>query len=204
MNSWCESTTAPPMPGKCFRQRPRRCSRATSLASRALVVDLTDVAGISALDPADIGIVGVVIDVDHGREIIVDAELPHLGKTRHQDFSFLIRVEKIEFLRAWQRRKPAVLLQPPHQPALLIDEHHRPGRQLRDLAAEPPHLLRGLDIVIVFLRLAGIIEQDDAAEAVTAGELLQPRGKDFAEEAKDEEFADLHCPALSPDLAKPS
>ena len=48
---------------------------------------LGDVGGVGALDPADVGIVGVVIDIDHRREIIVDAEPPHLGKARGQDFA---------------------------------------------------------------------------------------------------------------------
>ena len=48
-----------------------------------------------------------------------------------------------------------------------------------------------VDVVVVFPRLAGIVEQDDAAEAVTAGELLQPRRDGLAEEAEDEEFADV-------------
>ena len=62
--------------------------------------DLGNIGGIGALDPADIGIVGIVIDVDHGREIIVDAELPQLGETGHQNLPFLLRGEMVEFLRA--------------------------------------------------------------------------------------------------------
>ena len=60
-----------------------------------------------------------------------------------------------------------------------------------------PQLPGQVDVVVVLLRLAGIVEQDDAAEAVTAGELLQPRRDGLAEEAEDEEFADVvHLAAL--------
>ena len=86
---------------------------------------LGDVGGIGPLDPADIGVFRVVIDVDHRREIIVDAEPPHLGKARGEDRALAIRREMVEFLCARQRRKAAAFLQPPHQAALLVDEHHR-------------------------------------------------------------------------------
>ena len=96
---------------------------------------LGNVGGIGTLDPADVGIVGVVIDIDHGREIIVNAEPPHLGETRGKDFALFIRRETVEFLRAGQRRETAALLQPPHQAALLVDEHHRSRRQRGNLGA---------------------------------------------------------------------
>ena len=86
---------------------------------------LGDVGGKGTLDPADIGIFGVVIDIDHRREIIVDAEPPHLGKARGEDRALAIRREMVEFLRTRQGRKAAAFLQPPHQAALLVDEHHR-------------------------------------------------------------------------------
>jgi len=57
------------------------------------------------------------------------AEPLHLGETGRQRFALFFRTEKIEFLRTRQRLKPACFLQPPHQPAFLIDEHHRARRQ---------------------------------------------------------------------------
>jgi hypothetical protein len=84
------------------------------------------------------------------------------------------------------------LLQPPHQAALLVDEHHRGGRQRGNLPAQALHLVGRFDVVVVLLRPAGIVEQDHAAEAVAGGELLQPHRDGLAEEAEDEEFADGH------------
>jgi len=49
------------------------------------------------------------------------------------------------------------------------------------------------DIVVVFPGLAGIVEQDHAAEAITGRKLRQPCRDGLAEETEDEEFADLHC-----------
>ena len=157
---------------------------------------LGDIGGKGTLDPADIGIFGVVIDIDHRREIIVDAEPAHLGKARGEDRALMIRREMVEFLRTRQRRKAAAFLQPPHQAALLVDEHHRGGRQRGNLRAEALHLFGRFDVVVVLLRPAGIVEQDRAAEAVAGSELLQPRRDGLAEEAEDEEFADLHVIAL--------
>ncbi len=100
--------------------RPRHLAR-----QQRIGFHLGDVSGKGALDPADIGIVGVVVDIDHRREIIVDAEPPHLGKARSQDRALNVRREPVELFCARQRRKAAAFLQPPHQAALLVDEHHR-------------------------------------------------------------------------------
>ena len=138
------------------------------------------------------GLSGVVVDVDDRREIIVDAEPPQLGETRSEDRALLVRCEMIEFPGARQWRKAAAFLQPPHQAALLVDEHHRPGGQRSNLRAEVPHLCGRFDIVVVFSRPAGIVEQDHAAQPVAGGELLQPFRNRLAEEAENEEFADGH------------
>ena len=44
--------------------------------------------------------------------------------------------------------------------------------------------------------LAGIIEQDNAAEAVARSELPQPGRDGLAEKAEDEEFADGHVASV--------
>lgn len=155
---------------------------------------LGDVGGVGTLDSADIGVVRIVVDVDDRREIIVDAEPPHLGKARGEDRVLLIRCKEIEFPRTGKRRKAAVFLQPPHQSTFLVDEHHRPRRQRGNLGAEALHLFRQFNVVVVFSRPTGIVEQDHPAETVAGRKFLQPIGNDLAEEAEDEEFADvIHC-----------
>ena len=182
--------------GKMLQAQPDALRPRHLACQQRIGFHLGDVGGKGTLDPADIGIFGVVIDVDDRREIIVDAEPPHLGKARGEDRALAIRREMVEFLCARQRRKAAAFLQPPHQAALLVDEHHRIGRQRGNLRAEALHLFGRFDVVVVLLRPAGIVEQDHAAEAVAGGELLQPHRDGLAEEAEDEEFADAHVMAL--------
>ena len=66
---------------------------------------------------------------------------------------------------AGQRLEAAAFLEPPHQSAFLVDEHHRAGRQRGNLMAQAPDLFGRFDVVVVLPGLAGIIEQDNAAEA---------------------------------------
>ena len=112
-----------------------RCASRHLAHQQRVGFHLGNVGGVGTLDPADVGIVRIVVDIDDRREIIVNAEPPHLRETRGKDFALFIRREMVEFLRAGQRRETAALLQPPHQAALLIDEHHRSGRQRGDLGA---------------------------------------------------------------------
>ena len=155
--------------------------------------DVADIAGIGALDPPDVGIIGVIVDIDHGREIVVKAEPPQLGKAGGKDFSLRFQAETTEILCARQRAKSPRVLEPSHQAAFLINEQHRAGRQRRNLLAKAANLLRCFDVVIVLSRPAAIIEQDDAAEAETLGKGFQPRRNGLAEEAENEEFADGHA-----------
>ena len=111
--------------GEMFQAKPDALGARDLACQQRIGFHLDDVGGKGTLDPADIGILRIVIDIDHRREIIVDAEPPHLGKARSEDRSLAIRREMVEFLCARQGRKAAAFLQPPHQAALLIDEHHR-------------------------------------------------------------------------------
>ena len=111
--------------GKMLQAKPDALRPRHLACQQRIGLHLGDIGGKGTLDPADIGIVRVVIDVDHRREIIVDAEPPHLGKARGEDRALLVRREMVELLCARQRRKAAAFLQPPHQAALLVDEHHR-------------------------------------------------------------------------------
>ena len=111
--------------GKMFQAKADALRPRHLACQQRIGFHLGDVGGIGTLDPADIGVFRVVIDIDYRREIIVDAELPHLGKARGEDRALAIRREMVEFLCARQGCKAAAFLQPPHQAALLVDEHHR-------------------------------------------------------------------------------
>src|SRR5262249_31872364 len=106
--------------------------------------------------------------------------------------SLVLRRKQVELFCARQRGKASGVFQPPHQPAFLIDEDQRRGRQPGDLGAERAHLLPRVRVVVVLLRPNGIIEQGHAAEGEPRGEFLQPVRNGLAMEAEDEELADLH------------
>jgi hypothetical protein len=154
--------------------------------------DLADIGGKGSLDAADIGIVGIVIDIDDRCEIVADAEPAQLMETGGENGSLLLQRKQIEIVCARQRREAARVLQPAHQPAFLIDEHQRRGWQRRDLGAERADLLGKVDVVVVLPGTDGVVEQDHPAESETRGEFSQPDRDGLAVEAEDEEFADLH------------
>jgi len=87
---------------------------------------------------------------------------------------FHIQRKQIEFLCARKRLETSVLLEPPHHPTFLIDEDHRAGRQRGNLRAQAEQLLGGIDIVVVFSGLAGIVEQDHCITSHAHSRLAPP------------------------------
>ena len=189
--------------GKMLQAQAEPCVAGDLAGQQGVGCDFGNVGGVGTLDLADTGIVGVVVDVDHRGEIIVDAELSHLGKTVGKYLALFLDRQTVEIPGARQRLEPGALLEPPHQAAFLVDEYHRTGRQARDLLAQAAQLLRRFDVVVVFLRLTRIVEQDHATEAVTIREFPQPGRDRRAEEAENEEFADLHSCAFANSHAFP-
>ena len=82
-------------PGKVFQAKAEARIPRDLARQQRVGCNLPDIGGVSALDLADIGIVGIVIDIDDRREIIMDAELPHLGKAGCQYFPLCFWSEKV-------------------------------------------------------------------------------------------------------------
>ena len=179
--------------GKMLQAKPDTGLARGFVHQQGIGRDLADIGGVGTLDPANIGIGGIVVDIDGGCEIVVNAERAQLTEAFRKQFPLHLPGHQVEFPGARQRLKSPLLLEPPHQPAFLVDEHHWAGRQRGDLRAQAAELFGGIDIVVVFPGPAGIIEQDHAAEPVSRGKLLQPAGNGFSEKPENEEFADGHA-----------
>jgi len=148
-----------------------RCARATSLASSALASTSAISAGKGTLDPADIGIFRVVIDVDHRREIIVDAELRISAK-------LAVRVAR---LRSGARWLNSFALGNGAKPRLSFSRRTRPPSWSMNTigpdgsarspctGAAPVPAIRCCCRILASGRNS---EQDRAAEAIASGELL--------------------------------
>ncbi len=77
------------MPGKVFQAKADARIARDLAGQQGIGFDLPDIGGVRALDFADAGVFRIVVDVDDGCEIVMDAELPHLVETRGEYFALL-------------------------------------------------------------------------------------------------------------------